>query len=201
MVWKKEKFTVKTPFYGNDNIYNRLGMPYPIDEARRFLKEVKHLLIGQKLDKVLVYGFNGYYNRNASNVPLNDYSLDDYEWEGEFLFIINKHVFEVDIAACGHYELALNTTKINKIINTKKLKESEVKHLWVNNPNEGEYLNISHIFATNVLKQKIIDIELTAVDDDDYQYLENVIIKFENGKALLIEEGVDNPVIHLLEKI
>ena len=52
--------------------------------------------------------------------------------------------------------------------------------------------------------QKIVDIELTPgneeviIEKEKYQYLENIIIKFENGYSLLIEEGLDNPVIHII---
>ena len=103
--------------------------------------------------------------------------------------------------ANNHYGIALNYTEIKKVINTKNKPKKDVVDLWCEG---GPYLDISHIFFDNVLKQKIVDIELTPgneeviIEKEKYQYLENIIIKFENGYSLLIEEGLDNPVIHII---
>ena len=199
MIWKKEKLSVQTPFHGNKNIYNMLCKSYPIDEAKRFINEIKHLIIGFTLDAVLVYGFNGNgYGTEGDNL-LTEWALDRYEWEQNFIFIINKQQFEVDISANNNYQLALNITQIDKIIKTKKIKEKDICGRWGNN-SKNEYLDISHLFKNSILNQKIIDIELTPGqdDDEDYEYMENVIIKFENGKSLLIEEGCDNPAIRII---
>ena len=197
MIWKKEKISVQTPFYGNKNIYNMLYKSYPIDEAKRFINEIKHLIIGFTLDTVLVYGFNG--DGTSGDCLLNEHALDKYEWEQTFIFIINQQQFEVDISANKHYKLALNITQIDKIIKTEKLKEKDISGRWGNN-SKNEYLDISHLFKNSILNQKIIDIELTPGkdNDEDYEYMENIIIKFENGKSLLIEEGCDNPAIRIV---
>ena len=198
---KQEKSSVKTPFYGNRNIYNMTGMPYPIDEARRLLAEIKELIIGHRLEKVLVRGINNDSYELSDTEPISEYNFNLYDWEGPFIFIINEQQFEVDMSAPNHYELALNTIEFKNIVETKNEPEEKFGDLWVNQKDNVEYLNISQIFEDNVLKQKITDIELTAGNgDDEYQYLENIIIKFDNGQSLLIEEGIDNPMIKIISE-
>ncbi len=192
-----KKLSIKTPFFSNDNIYNKLAMPYPIDEAQRFLKEAKPLLIGHTLDEVLVRGWDGDWDGTASEtLSLNENDLDS-EWVGHFIFVINKQHFEVFIMAVNHYELGLNTIEVGKIVKTKGKKANDVKGIWCNQKGNDNYLDISHIFEDSVLKQKITDIELTADNYEDYQYLQNVIIKFENGYSLRLEEGLDNTIIQM----
>ena len=94
MIWKKEKISVQTPFHGNKNIYNMLCKSYPIDEAKRFINEIKHLIIGFPLDAVLVYGFNGNGYGTEGNYLLTEWALDGYEWEQTFIFIINQQQFD-----------------------------------------------------------------------------------------------------------
>ena len=197
---KEEKLSVRTPYYGNHNIYNIMFLPYPIDEVKRFFDAVKPLLVGQKLDEVLVYGYcSG--DVSDQSFSFDEYDLTSCEWEGPFVFVINKQCLEVDIMANNHYGIALNYTEIKKVVNTKNKPKKDVVDLWCEG---GPYLDISHIFFDNVLKQKIVDIELTPgneeviIEKEKYQYLENIIIKFENGYSLLIEEGLDNPVIHII---
>ena len=86
-----KKLSIKTPFFSNDNIYNKLAMPYAIDEAQRFLKEVKPLLIGHTLDEVLVRGWDGDWDGTASEtLSLNENDLDS-EWVGHFIFVIKNN--------------------------------------------------------------------------------------------------------------
>ena len=80
------KLSISTPYFGNKNIYNKLCMPYPVEKAERFLNIVKPLLVGQKLDKFLVEG----YYCDYEYTPFSEYDLDSCEWEGPFIFVINK---------------------------------------------------------------------------------------------------------------
>jgi len=57
-----KKLCFKTNLLSKDPDYGKLGIVYPVDEAVRVVERAKILLIGQKVNQILAYGWNGYYD-------------------------------------------------------------------------------------------------------------------------------------------
>ena len=193
-----EKLSLKTRFCGKDNKYNKEAMPYPIDKAKNLVETAKILLIGQKINKILAYGWNGYYEDviPSKTHPLLRENLDIYDWEGHFVFIIGEEKFEVALYEPNHYEIGLNTKVVDNVVDTRNIPEAALENLLAQN--SIQYLDISHLFEDDIIGKKVKDIILAANSGDEYDYLGNVIIVLENGLKLLIDMALDNPGLHVV---
>ncbi|MBR1915970.1 MAG: hypothetical protein IJ830_06010 [Alphaproteobacteria bacterium] len=194
------KVSLKTNLLSKYPDYGKLGIDYPADEAVQVVEKAKVSLIGQKVNQILAYGWNGYYDEIVpSDVkPLSRDYLDIYDWESHFIFIIGKEQFEITLFEPRYYEIGLNTKNIDEVLNTRDLPEAQVENLWADG--QTKYLDISHMFEKDVIGQKVKNIGLIEAKNDAYDYLEAVEIVLENGLTLKVNMELDNPGLHIINK-
>lgn len=170
------------------------GKAYPADGAIFLIQEFKHLFVGYKLEKILNTWIADIHSSVNESQFLQKNMVDDIEWEGPFVFIINNQKLFIDFSAPEHYEIGINSRSVVDVVdNISSVRISKLKKYG----HDGQFVDISFLYDSDVIGQIIKDIYV--VVDNKYQiaHLSAVIIELQNSVCLAISEEIDNPMLRV----
>jgi len=188
------KISIKTA-YNDINEFAATGKSYPADGAVFLVKQLKPLLVGHKLDKILNTWLADYRFPAQPDQTLQQSVINDIEWEGPFVFVINgQHVF-MDFGAPGRYQIGINSENIAEIATVTSMNISELEQYGHN----GKFVDISSLYGNDIIGQNVQD--LHTIVDDRHNRLSAVIIELKNGVSLVVSEETDDPMLRVYQNI
>ena len=186
-----EKISIKTAYNNLGAVY-AAEKPYPADGAVFFVNHIKQLLIGHSIDKILNTWIADYHIPVNQEQTLQKHMVNDMEWEGPFVFIINGQNLLVDFSSPHHYEIGINSCNITDIVNISSFAMAELQKYGHN----GQFVDISFLYGDKIIGQTIRDIH-TLTNRCQPECLYAILIELQNNTCLVISEEIDNPMLRI----
>ncbi len=188
------KISIKT-VYRDINELSATGNSYPAEGAIFLLRQLKPLLVGYKLDKILNTWLADYRFSAQPNQILQQNVANDIEWEGPFVFVINGQYLFIDFWAPKRYQIGINSENITEIANVASMSISDLEKYRY----DGKFVDISSLYGNDVIGQIVQDFH--TIVDDKYNSLSAVIIELKNGVSLVVSEEIDDPMLRVYQNI
>ena len=162
---------------------------FPATGAEFIIKNIKPLLVEQKLTSI----FNSKFDLSVSDFNENDVlqpqNRDMYNWEQAFIFKIGENFLSIDFAAYYCYEIGLNSKDIFPCIDIQNLPIKDISVL------KNTYMDISFLYK-DILENKINNIY--PILSEDKLYLTAIVLELDNNYSLIIKQDIDNPKLEVI---
>jgi len=184
-----------------------IGEGYSVDEAKRFIKEVKPYIIGKPLLKVWVSHFYFGGDDATATETYPEYELrkqkeyhsnyNNVEWEGPLILLIGKNQLEIDLWQPDRYQLSFNAIELKNVLDTRNI---PLKRYRDDFANKERFLDISCLYDSEIRGKNVTDIGLVCGQyEDGEEYFEKIELELENRTRLIIEDAIDSPSITVIK--
>lgn len=188
--------SIKTA-YNHLKEFSTGGSSYPPEGALSILYLLKQLFTGRKLEQILNTWASVSQEPVNINQTLQTDMADDIEWEGPFVFVINKQNLFLNFSAPKHYEIGINSQSINDIVDISSKPVSELEKYG----RHGQFVDISFLYGDKIIGQTIKDIHMVIKDKNERAFLSAVVIELQNNVCLVVSEELDNPMLRIYEDL
>ena len=180
-----QKISIQTAYVQGQKLKSK----FPATGAEFILKNIKPLLIGQKLVAVFNSKFDiDIADFNESDV-LSPNNRNMYNWENAFIFEIGKNLLSIDFSAYYCYEIGLNSHDVSSCVDIQNLTIKEISKF------KDAYMNISFLY-NDILGCEIQNIY--PILSENNLYLSAVVLDLDNGYSIVIRKDIDNPRIEVI---